>query len=796
MRDFKWSVGMSANNPGFTRFLLCALLLAGTGSGQAEVFTFDSPEEWSSWQFPVGVVEPNEQGQLQLKKFRKKINAVEDAHLFSHPTQQRGDVSGGIWLAGSAAQTADRVIDGNVETFWQPNENDELVDWVVEIDLGRTVLAEEIRLHFPNQEGARPFRQFSVFVATGARIKVTDDVFKYNLIHRTTQPNEEDFIDITVADSRDTTYILDRGIGVAQEDVNHHYAIQFVRIIVDEFQADAALAEIEVIASGDNVSLGTLQRGGSFGNGLLAREPQNMFDGNMDTFGNVFTVKTKGGWLESGVWWEGDLGALFWVDELFLYYKTQGEALSFFLSDRFNYGQGYAVLSSEGQRTISGDIDYGPLLEQPNGATTRERELRHFRYVFAPRKIRYLFFHALTDQGWYSHPMEMMLFSPGYPAQVTIRSDFINLGELVGDDRPKAIKGLSWRGDTPEDTRLQLRSRSGNTLEEVHTFFDKKGEEVSQTEWESLPKVIRGPVDTTIVVGSDWGEWSNFYQSADELFKSETPRRFIQLELIASTEDPEVAPVVHSLSIEFENALVQEAKGLLLPRSATPNEDTRFIYTLWPSADNLDAGFDQLRIRLPSAVDTGDVAVRVGAASVQPSALRAEGDSLLYITMPELVFTDSVQVEFTTRVLRNATTFPVDLGHSQEPGLWQSVEAADRRANIVFLPDLAGSDRLIGDLSINPPVFTPNGDGVNDQVQIRFALFKTDAANSSVRIFDLAGRLVAELDEPQGADIKTYTWSGRGADGTLVQPGVYLCHIDAGAEAGDAVVVRTLPVAY
>jgi hypothetical protein len=487
---------------------------------------------------------------------------------------------------------------------------------------------------------------------------------------------------------------------------------------------------------------------------------------------------------------------LFWVDELFLYYKTQGEALSFFLSDRFNYGQGYAVLSSEGQRTIAGEIDYGPLLEQPNGETGREGELRHFRYIFAPRKVRYLFFHALTDQGWYSHPMEMMLFSPGYPAQVTISSDFINLGDLVGDGRPKAIKGLSWQGDTPPATRLQLRSRSGNTLQEDYTFFDKKGEQVSETQWEGLPKVIRGPVDTTIVAGGDWGEWSNFYQSSNELFKSETPRRFIQLELIASTEDPKVAPLIHSLSIEFENALVQEARGRLLPRSVAVNEDTRFIYSLWPSADALDAGFDQLRIRLPSSVDTDGVAVRVGATTVQPSALRVEGDSLLYITMSELVFTDSVQIEFTTRVLRNATLFAVDLGHSKQPGLWQSVDAADRRANIVFLPDLVGSSQLIGDLLIAPPVFTPNGDGINEQVEIRFALLKATLANPSVRIFDLAGRLVAELDQPQGTDIKTYTWSGRGTDGKVVQPGVYLCHIDAGAEAGDAVVVRTLPVAY
>ena len=33
-----------------------------------------------------------------------------------------------------------------------------------------------------------------------------------------------------------------------------------------------------------------------------------------------------------------------------------------------------------------------------------------------------------------------------------------------------------------------------------------------RTRYNSLPKVIRGPIDTTVVVGADWGAWSNFYQ--------------------------------------------------------------------------------------------------------------------------------------------------------------------------------------------------------------------------------------------------------------------------------------------
>ena len=51
------------------------------------------------------------------------------------------------------------------------------------------------------------------------------------------------------------------------------------------------------------------QRGGRFEHGLLAREPQNMFDGNMDTFGNILTSGgTKGGWREGGAMVAGRFG--------------------------------------------------------------------------------------------------------------------------------------------------------------------------------------------------------------------------------------------------------------------------------------------------------------------------------------------------------------------------------------------------------------------------------------------------------------------------------------------------------
>ena len=76
---------------------------------------------------------------------------IADAHLFTHKTKTRGDeIPGGIWEAGSGQATADRVIDGDPATFWKPDPDDVVGEWFVQIDLGRAVLAKEIRLKFPD----------------------------------------------------------------------------------------------------------------------------------------------------------------------------------------------------------------------------------------------------------------------------------------------------------------------------------------------------------------------------------------------------------------------------------------------------------------------------------------------------------------------------------------------------------------------------------------------------------------------------------------------------------------------
>ena len=102
--------------------LLCALL---SGAAGAEQLLFDSAEDWASWTMPHDLNQVGTDGRLRLVKFRRDVNAVEDAHLFSYESPERGLVNGGVWDAGSNAGDAPLVIDGDPATFWQPDLADE-----------------------------------------------------------------------------------------------------------------------------------------------------------------------------------------------------------------------------------------------------------------------------------------------------------------------------------------------------------------------------------------------------------------------------------------------------------------------------------------------------------------------------------------------------------------------------------------------------------------------------------------------------------------------------------------------
>jgi hypothetical protein len=161
-----------------------------------------------------------------------------------------------------------------------------------------------------------------------------------------------------------------------------------------------------------------------------------------------------------------------------------------------------------------------------------------------------------------------------------------------------------------------------------------------------------------------------------------------------------------------------------------------------------------------------------------------------------------VRVRFGAQVLLNGTTIDVSVRDSAAPESWQQVDAGEATAQrpgsslSISVPFTA---RVLRDIDLAPNPFTPNADGVNDRVQIRFAIGNLNADRPiQVQVFDLSGRLVWQ-ERHLGFGEQGLWWDGRSARGEPVPPGLYLCRIAVDVDARQAshqVVQRLIAVAY
>ena len=106
--------------------------------------------------------------------------------------------------------------------------------------------------------------------------------------------------------------------------------------------------------------------------------------------------------------------------------------------------------------------------------------------------------------------------------------------------------------------------------------------------------------------------------------------------------------------------------------------------------------------------------------------------------------------------------------------------------------------QLIGEIVLSSRLLTPNGDGINDEVEIFFNLLQlTLPTPVAFEIFDLAGRKVhAIFAEEHRLGPAIHRWDGRGADGERLLPGLYVWVLRVEADAFEERHTGTIGVAY
>jgi hypothetical protein len=741
----------------------------------AEEFRIEHKADWDTWSFPRSVVAQQDDGSIGLQRVGKAINAVTDARQFRHIVKSsREPIPGGVRFAFSAAESVENVIDGRTDTWWQPDPEDPIEDWWFEVDLGRMVYATEIRLIFPDTTDAEPFRNFSVYISNGERYNAAKDIFSFYRAGRTIRPNEGRVVEFSLQ-------TIDPGGGTGEHlslsDTLRFAPVQYIRFIAEEHQPGAALAEIEVTAIGENLALGSIDRGGSIRVGTDVQNSASFSDGDHNT---KWTVTGLNSWIEEGHYLAWDLGAAYWLDRMVIEVSVPGH--------RTLYVEDFEISTSDGTPVdgltidrVQSEFDY-QLLTQVDATAS---PVQHwFDLSFPLRKTRHIFFHRVNFSNirvWYTM-LEYAVYGEGYAAEAEMTSGYIDLG------RAKSIRTLTWDADLPEGTYMEIRSQTGDSFVVEKKYFRKSGEEVSEAQWNKLPKSQKLDVVEIQRRGTDWSGWSPVYTTPEGVFQSPSPRRYAQLQVKLGNYDPEVTPLLRNIALQFDAALISGGvTSQIFPRQAAFDSLQVFTYTLKPVFHSGDQGFDRVLIQTPDEVD--EVSLKVGGEAVLPLAVAMRGDSL-QVDLPQRVLRDSVELTFQARIQANATTFDAWVSQVGQD-LRQGVRAQQWQAATVFVPSVASGSDLIRLVEVTRLV-TPNGDGVNDVAMIRFSLAKVESSEPEVSVCDLSGRRVRTIAaSPDG-----YAWDGHDDQGRLLPPGTYICQIRLSVDAGEQTALRVIGLAY
>ena len=143
--------------------------------------------------------------------------------------------------------------------------------------------------------------------------------------------------------------------------------------------------------------------------------------------------------------------------------------------------------------------------------------------------------------------------------------------------------------------------------------------------------------------------------------------------------------------------------------------------------------------------------------------------------------------------------------NSAVPGFWQRVDEGDPTelvsSQTVTVLALSG-DEIIRDFSLESQVFTPNGDGVNDELVVSFGVARVGAERPvTLTVYDLSGVETNRIEErrPDPRGNYTFRWDGKDHLGELVPPGIYLARVKVDVDSGSAdntFVQRVVHVAY
>ena len=394
------------------------------------------------------------------------------------------------------------------------------------------------------------------------------------------------------------------------------------------------------------------------------------------------------------------------------------------------------------------------------------------------------------------------------------------------------------------------------------------GEQLERDEYLNLvpnleanpPKVWeKGDIEEDLV---NWSPWSAPYTNNNSPILSPGPRRYIQFSVEFVNSSINATKMLDQLSLEFLTPpIADDLVAEIYPREVEAFDVIDFVYAVRAlmSIEGVK-GFDTFSIATPTQVlgidkiqviggadetilaeselglevvtgTDGQPAVQLADGSVQSlpyTTVSAAGDTFVVeeitprnfvVKFPQISRSDDgddrlLKVFFRNRVLLFSTLYDGRASLSTEVGSVQRITSGNATvlgeddlstaSGITVLSPSITRGSLVGSLNAAPNPFTPNGDGINDRLQVEFdVLAITSEADVNVQVYDLSGRLISNLYQGQTLSghydlnaIPSLGWDGRDSGGGIVPPGIYLLRVSVEGDARDSQRLRTIAVAY
>ena len=186
--------------------MLVAALLVAIWAGQAGAqqghrivgsqVVVEGRSHWENWQIPVNLAHVDNLGRIAPRTFRTTYDLMADT-TFRRPLEifnkdaristidstvrrnEQGEilldtqdnpifnyvVQPGVSRVGSNPELAANIFDGDPTTYWEPDPNDPISQWWIEVDLGRVVPLERLRLQFVDEALGDPFLKFILLIS-------------------------------------------------------------------------------------------------------------------------------------------------------------------------------------------------------------------------------------------------------------------------------------------------------------------------------------------------------------------------------------------------------------------------------------------------------------------------------------------------------------------------------------------------------------------------------------------------------------------------------------------------------